>query len=293
MGESTQPRLLRLRTPDSLENMIAETDLDLRPPWGTHAVPGDGEVLTIRVGPLTTWVRGRGDEVWLAHSSGDWTARSSEPVTEPPPENEAWVRWPIGRKPEAIRLTPVFPPSLLVVKPELSFRLAPGADARIYVSVPLWARVGIPDDPGRPALTELPTVALSDTWWGEFDDGELGLWLPTRARRSVGPEAFAAHRAVCPLDLSNDSGDELEVAKVALRPVHLSLFLEERGYWSDVTRVRYRGSDEGSEIRVTGNPPQEADDRARRVSAPREPLTRGLRAQTFSRLKALSGLGGI
>lgn len=274
--------------------MSADADRELRPPWGTHALPeADAEVLTVRVGPLTVWARSRGDEVWLASRSGDWIRRTERP-SDDPPEEGAWVRWSIGRSAESIELAPVFPSRLLVVKPELSFRLAPGTDARIHVSVPLWARISVPDgsDGGRP-LTELPTVELSDTWWGELDDGELGLWLPTRARRSVGPESFAPHRAVCPLDLSNRSDDELEVSKVALRAVHLSIFQGDRGFWADVTRVRYRGVEEGSEVRVTGRPPGEAGDAARPVASPRHTLTRGLRARTFSRLRALSALGGV
>jgi len=141
-------------------------------------------------------------------------------------------------------------------------------------------------------LTELPSVVLSDTWWGEFTDGELCYWLPTSARRRVSQETFAQHRAVCPLDLSNRSEKELEVEKIALRVAHLSLFGAERGFWSDVTRVRYRGEAEGSEIEVSGRAPEEAG-AATRVAEPRSRLAKSFRTRTFSRLRTLSGLGGI
>lgn len=272
--------------------MTDAPDADLRKPWGTHPLPDGGGVLTVRVGPLSLWARGREDEVWLAHAPGDWARRRREEDREPPPEDEEWVRWPVGGSARRVRLSPVFPSRPLVVKPELSFRLVPGTEARIYVRPPLWAAVTVPGDEDR-QLTEVPTVELSDTWWGEFDAGELGYWLPTGARRTPpGPEGFEPHQAVCPVDLANRSDDVLEVEKIALRVGHLSIYRGEGGLWANSTRVRYRGSDEASEVDVAGRAPEEAGRDAVRVAAPREPVTRGFRARTFSRLRVLSGLGG-
>lgn len=277
---------------DSLDLMSDDSDPGLRRPWGAHQLPDNDEILEVRIGPLSLWARGREDEVWLAHAAGEWTPHGEPPAREPPSEEEGWTRWPIGAPGDGIRLSPALPPRPLVVKPELSFRLLPGASARVFVRAPLWARVTV-SAADRRQLTEVPTVNLSDTWWGEFVDGELGYWLPTSARRSVGPESFAPHRAVCPLDLSNRSSDELEVERVALRVGHLSIFSGDRGFWADVTRVSFQGGEEGSDVHVTGRAPEEAGSGAVRVAAPREPVSRGFRAWTFSRLRAVSGLGGL
>lgn len=276
----------------SLDLMSDDSDRGLRRPWGAHELPANEEVREVRVGPLSLWARARADEVWMAHAAGEWTLRVERPAREPPPENEGWVRWSVGASGDGIRLSPAFPSRPLVVKPEPPFRLTSGARARVYVRVPLWVRVTVPAADER-QLTEVPTVNLSDTWWGEFANGELAYWLPTSAGRSVGPGSFAPHRAICPLDLSNRSGDMLEVERVALRVGHLSIFVGDRGFWADVTRVRYRGGEEGSDVHVTGRAPDESNGGAVRVAAPREPVSRGFRARTFSRLRALSGLGGL
>lgn len=260
-------------------------------PWGAHSLAENGDVLTVRVGPLVVWARMRSEEVWLAHEPGDWSRAEEEPAEEPPPESEGWTRWPVPDAARGIRLSPAFPPRPVVVKPELSFRLLPRTTARIYVRVPLWVQVTVPRG-GNTRLTEIPTLTLSDTWWGEFSDGELCYWLPTSAQRRVRPGTVGPHQAVCPLDLSNRSGDELEVEKVALRVAHLSIFRADEGFWADATRVRYRGAEEGSEIEVTGRAPESAAG-AVPVTEPRSPLTRSFRARTFSRLRTLSGLEGL
>lgn len=271
---------------------MSGTPPGLDAPWGIHEL-SSGESTSVEIGPLTLWARSRAGEIWLAHASGDWATADREPPREPPSDEEGWVRWPVPEGTAGLRLSPVFPPRPLVVKPELSFRLLPRSGARIYVRVPLWARVEATGSREDVTLTEVPSVVLSDTWWGEFTEGELCYWLPTSARRDVGRDVFAPHQAVCPLDLSNRSENELEVEKIALRVAHLSIFRGEQGFWSDVTRVRYRGESEGSDIDVSGKSPGEAAEGTRRVVAPRTPLSRSFRGRTFSRLRTLSGLGGV
>lgn len=263
----------------------------LEPPWGDHPLPS-GETLDVRLGPLSLRVRCLADEIWLAHVSGDWRSRGGSAGRERPSEEESWIRWPVPDETEHVRFSPVFPPRTVVVKPEHSFRLLPGAHARIYVRVPLWVRVLAAAPDGALALADVPSVILSDTWWGEFTEGELCYWLSTSARRRTRPESFEPHLAVCPLELANRSDRELEVQKIALRVAHLSIFRDGDGFWSDVTRVRYRGDAEGSEIDVGGRAPDEAESGAVRVAEPHSPASRSFSARTFSRLRSLSGLGG-
>lgn len=269
--------------------MTAVDEHTLPSPWGTHAIPSS-ETLRLELGPLVVWALARTDEIWLAHAPGDGGRGAEAPPREPPADEE-WTRWPVPSGTDRIALSPIFPPRPIVAEPELAFRLLPGAVARIFVRVPLWARVTVVTDE-EALLTELPTIVLSDTWWGSFTEGELCYWLATTARRRVEVSSFAPHLAVCPLHLSNESGQELQVEEIALRVAHLSVFGDAGHLWADETRVVYRGEDEGSDIDVSGRPPPEAPN-AVRVATPRSPLPRGFRARTFARLRALSGLAGL
>jgi hypothetical protein len=261
----------------------------LADPWGSHPLPGD-ESATIRIGPSTLRVRSPDGEIWLAHVPGDGTRGPRKPRAATGADEE-WVRWPVPGDTGSLHLSPAFCDRPVVVEPEQTFRLLPRTEARIFVRVPLWARVRIPDAGGT-TLTELPSVLLSDTWWGSLTEGEACYWLPTTARRRVDPEVFEPHLAVCPLQLLNRSDEELQVERIALRVPHLSVFVRDGDLWADETRVRYRGADEESHIEVAGTAPGEAR-KATRVADPRTPLSRGLRARSFARLKGLSGLAGL
>ncbi len=269
---------------------------DFPSPWGRHVLDRE-RVTLIRFGPREFRLRARDGEIWIADSFHDPTSRpdGGDPgiLDESDPANLSWSRWatPAGERELLIR--PILPERPLVLEPERPFWLLPAAELRIYVRIPLFVRIELPAPGGHEGalLEEVPAVALSDTWWGDFMTGELCYWLPTTARREMRTELFADHLAVCPLVLTNRSSGDLRVEKLALRVAHLSLFVHEEHLWTDEVTVRYQGDAEGSQIEMAGRAPVEARSGVR-VGKPRSPVPRGFRARTFDLFRTLPGMGG-
>jgi hypothetical protein len=257
--------------------------------WGERPPPAAGETERLVVGPLVIWLSAVENELWVTHAY----AEEDEAAPEEPPEDAEWSRWAMKDVPHRVRVLPVFPDRPLVVKPEHPFTLLPRARARVYMRVPPWVRLEAVDAArGRGTLlTEVPTERLSDTWWGDFLDGELAYWLTTRARREIRPELFEPWMVMSTLQLENHSEGALPVEKLALRVEHLSIYEKEGWLWAEEVRVAYRGEAEGSDIHMDDQPPREAAG-AREIS-PARAQTRSFRARTFARLKALSGWGGL
>jgi hypothetical protein len=237
--------------------------------WGEHEV-GAGIETSLRLGPL---------DLAFTQQSGEIRLRFGDPP---------WSRFVPGDWNGRIRLSPLLPDRLVVVKPESDFWLLREARARIYVRVPLILRVEALGARPMP-LVEVPTEAMSDTWWGSPEEGELSYWLDTRARREVQPAEFEEHVCVCPLQLENSSAEDLKVDRIALRVDYLSVYQEGTRLWSDETRVHYLGDDAESRIEMSGKPPREAPE-ATRITGPRLSMSRGFTGRTFARIR--SSLGG-
>lgn len=249
-------------------------------PWGVHRVPRDDEV-AVRIGPLELRFTQEAGEVRMA--------LRRDPRDRPASGEEVeWTRWAPADWTGEISLTPVFPDRPLIVAPEDAFWLLAGAEARVYVRVPLSVMVeALGTD--RSALATVPTFVYSDTWWGTVEEGELCHWLGTHARRRITEDLYTHHMAICPLQLVNRSEEDLHVEKIALRVAYLSLYAHEgRAIWSDETRVRYAGDFEGSRLEMSGNAPGEAPG-AELLAPPRERMARGFRARTFARLRSIHG----
>lgn len=266
---------------------VPVSDEALPSPWGLRSVRA-GTVSHVRVGPRVIWLTIRHGEIWLAHKeAGD------VPVSGEPPEDAPWSRWATPNGEEEVLLRPAFPDRSVVLSPERPFTLLPGALVRIFVRVPFWIRVELPVATGKSLLLlELPSAAMSDTWWGDFHDGELAYWLPISARRAMTPELFEPQLGVCPLVLENLSDTDLSVDKLAFRMTNLSIFAKGSELWADESRVQFQGDEDGSHVHITGHPAEEAAD-AVLVAGPRAPIIRGLKARTFARInRAISGMGG-
>ena len=247
-------------------------------PWQDYELE-EGEEQDVRVGPLRLDLRLVSGEVHVA-----WT-RAADSELE---ESSSWQRWAVREGPAAVRLRPAFPDRTLVVAPEDAFSVVPQAEARIYVRVPVWARVELL---GRSTtlLDEVPTVVMSNTWWGDLVAGDLCYWLPTAARRVLTAEHFRPHLVFCPILIRNRSADTLEVDRIAVRGVHSSIYAKGEQLWADETQLSFAGEAQGSEVTMTGKAPAEASG-AELLSAPRVPVDRGFSARTFARLKSLSGM---
>lgn len=251
-------------------------------PWGTRVI-GEGQDTTLRFGPLESTLRREGDELWMRSSAKESPAASGEAA--------GWARWALPPGDEGrVHLIPALPDRLVVVKPQASFQLIPGASARIYVRVPVHVVVRLGSAEG-PLLDEFPSVRMSDTWWGDLEDGTLGYWLSTHARRTLTPELVEPHLAICTMTLSNRSRETLPVEKIALRVSHLSIFSRDAGLWCDEVQVTWSGGDD-SAIDMSGEVPEEAGG-ARLLVRPRHPVERGIRARTFARIRGLPGLAGM
>lgn len=249
-------------------------------PWGAHEVSAGGE-LELRVGPLQLRVREHAGELQLSHRL--------EGVERRAPERE-WARFAPPSWDRTLSLRPAFPDRPVIVAPEDPFRLLEGAEARVYVRLPLFAVVEVEGRSGPATLASIPTYPYSDTWWGVHTEGELAYWLSTHARREMRPELFEDHLAVCPLQLVNRSESDLDVEKIALRAAYLSLYVRGRRQWADETRVRYQGESEGSTLEMAGRAPVEEPEAAL-LLAPRERMARGFRSRTFTRFRSLQPWG--
>lgn len=265
--------------------------------WGGHPFP-ESDISAWTLGPLVLWGRSLEDELWLSHlhrddylvktfTPGGSSPQSAASIPEAPAITaKEWSRWVFKDHPGEIKFTPVFPDLPVVVKPEYPFRVIPNAMASIYVRVPIWLKISALDQ----RITEIPSAVLSQTWFGDTMEGELCYWLSSSARRQVIPDPERRYQAICPIKIINTSADELSVEKICLRVPSLTVFEQEGQLWSDVTTVRFRGAEAGSEIEPSGEAPDQIKP-AVKISDPRSPIHRSLAARTFASIREIKGLG--
>ena len=230
-----------------------------------------GQARRVDIGPLCLWIRRTEHEWRLAWAGNEppavrWDGAEAQ---DEPPAHAEWSRWaaPTGEK--RIRLVPVLPDRGVVVRPEGSFRISPGVKVRLYVPVPIWVRVLVGD---ATVLTEVSTVHLSNTWFGEPDAGELAWAVKTDPVFAAAEAPALDHEALCRIDLHHKGVEQLELKRLFLRVGHLRVYRAGARLWTNGVKAVYEGKDKVGSVDYLKSAPSDASG-AVKLSDEREPVS--------------------
>ena len=237
--------------------------------------------------------------VWLKRSGEDWylASRKSDKQTDPSPLREitgsripkdlSFGRWVVGGDAVTVQFVPAMPDRPIVVRPALALKVPAGRDALFFTSIPVWVRV-IAGSPEGIALCELPTLTLSNTWFGEPTAGELCYALRTRAVRSLEEIETRAYTAVCPITVRNRAPKELNFERLCVRVEHLNVYQGPDRLWTNELEVRFQGEEQSSQVTIGRGAPDFTGELVKICEA-RQQADKTLFAQSFSVLRSLTG----
>ncbi len=241
-------------------------------------------------GPLDLWIRRRPGE-WHVASTQNHEVESRATLWEEGAATEDldWERWIVGGKSRAIVMRPLPPDRPVVLSPEMPVRLRPGQSTNFFIGIPLWVEVSAGTRDASEVLCDLPSIRLSNTWFGTPQEGELCYSMRTRAHRSPGDLLDRPHRCICPLQVRNSSQEVLSFERICVRCQHLHIYRGTERFWSNVVRLSYRGRQEWSRI-VYGRTPPEESHAVEVVAQPRKRVGRGFNLQSFQSGGLIGGI---
>lgn len=221
----------------------------------------------------------RDSDLLLVENRGD-TTTSIQLGADPESESD-FRRYAFQSPVEEIRVHPRTPDRPLVVQPLHPLRLAPNAKVDFYVSIPVDIQLETGDKKNSQRLERVRGEILSDTWFGDQLGGVLCYAIKSRARREcslIDSEKMA--RALCKIQIHNQSNEQLHCTKFCLRLDHCNLWQSGSSIWTSVISIRFNGSDQLSVIDYSEKPPSEAENATMIADAEEKPLS-GLIRRTF------------
>ena len=158
-----------------------------------------------------------------------------------------WSRWIIGENLGTVQLTPLTPNRALVVRPEVPLSIPTNKEALFFVSFPIWVRITIFTSK-QLNLCEIPSIVLSNTWFGDPTYGELCYSLRSRARRQITDADPQPHRAICPVRIRNAALTQLDVQRFSVRVEHLRIYYGPKQLWTNEIGITFKGEGEVSQV---------------------------------------------
>lgn len=252
--------------------------------WSPMKVEFD-ETLQIQLGSLDLWIH-RGEHEWhiASECQPDQQSRISVSRINEMPEAD-WTRWVINESVDEVVLHPQMPDRPLIVRPEMPIGLLPNQSVQFYIGVPVWIGVSLGSRFGK--IVEIPSLTLSNSWFGPTTEGELCYAMRTTAKLRQEDLQLHPHRVVVPFEIRNASGETLDFTRLCLHTHNLRIYQGRERMWTNQGRATYRGEDKWSRVvYARGVPP--FDEPARLIGKAREPVDRSAILRTFDNWKNLA-----
>ena len=254
----------------------------------------------VAIEPKTVYYAGFGTlEVWIERSFDDWYLASRLPEQEQRavaltkakniriPEGLDWKRWVSGEEASVVRFLPAMPDRSVVVRPRYPLHVPTGTSVPFFVNIPLWVRVTVGEENGN-LLCEIPSVTLSNTWFGEPTMGELCYSLKTKALRNLEEVSNHPYMATCPVRIQNQAPADLDFQRICIRVEHLHVYRGKDRLWTNQVDVVFKGEDLTSQVTIRKYAPV-VEKNSERLCPARQPVDRSLLKRSFYFLRSLTG----
>ena len=259
-------------------------------PWWGNFPLAVGMCRRWRLGPLTFWVQRLAFEWRLAHMVNDdqvayeaGVIDADEDLTLLP----GMQRHCLADDVTGIHIMPALADRPIISKPEKPLFIPSGEEVTLFMAFPLWLRLDA-GTPRRP-LKDLPTVRLSDTWYGSsIQEGGLCYASRNFGRLVIDELARRPHRVTTAVVLHNRSPEPLYVDRLNVPLPNLSLYQDASGcLWTERVRLERRENETGLHLEVGRGLPSEAED-ARLIALPRHGPRRNALARALGNLLSLT-----
>ncbi len=239
-----------------------------------------------KIGSLDLWVKKADDEWFVAYTQVIEDLDNKKSIIAKPekkPEGLGWSRFVIDDTSRVIQLVPVLQDRAIVVGSEPPVKILPGNTALFFVSIPVWVRVYV-GEKKKVILTEIPTIVLSNTWFGDPMMGELGYSLKTHARRSMEELSISHQRVFCPVWVKNDTSSQLDFQRLSVHVEHLRVYRGTKRLWTNEVQIDFFGEDQPSNIDFSDKIPN-FEEGCVLLSEERTPVDKSLLKKSVSILK--------
>jgi hypothetical protein len=242
----------------------------------------DKKILHVEFGPLDLWINNSDfDGEWLigkSYTSSPRSERFNALPEDQAPEGLEWGRWISGDSDPVIKLSPAMPDRPVIIRPEIPVTMLPGQLSTLFMEIPVFVKVSIGKN--NLDMCEIPSVILSNSWFGSFTEGEQCYSIRTPARRSHNSIGKFPNQVICPIEIANKSEEKLNFNHLCVQVEYLDIYQGDNHMWSNLGSVSYRGEDQWSNVVFNRKEPQ-YDNAKKIIGKSRKQVKSGIFLKSF------------
>ncbi len=199
-------------------------------------------------------------EVFVKHIQNGWLLKNRFPAqtyAEPQMvevegmEDDSEVFHFQTGKSHILHVVPALPNKAVVFRNNKNIKISAGQSASLFFRIPLSIQFYFQEIKDENRLFELPLQRLSDTWFGEPDNGEAAYSIGSNYDKSFDDVKVASWEAVAPVEIINNTTGLLDLQRLILRVEEFSLFLKNKQLLSNHVAIEFRGQENAGSVNLT------------------------------------------
>ena len=143
-------------------------------------------------------------------------------------------------KSNSIVISPSLPVKPMVFKGN-QLKVSPKQKFTFVLKIPVTIQIYYSKNVEENLLKEIPYKRLSDTWFGEPDNGEAAFALGNEYYLDFESVKTSPFEVICPVSIFNNSPNTLEIQRQIIRVEHLSLYKNSDKIVTSMVQVEYKG----------------------------------------------------
>lgn len=150
-------------------------------------------------------------------------------------------------KSNSLIIAPALPAKPLVFK-GTGLNVLPEQKITVFLKIPLSFQIYFSKIQPENLLKEISYKRLSDTWFGEPENGEPAFALGDEYYLELNDIEIAGFEAICPVTIQNNSSNILNVQRLIIRDENVTLYKNENLIVTSLVHVDYRGNGDAGTV---------------------------------------------
>ena len=148
-------------------------------------------------------------------------------------------------------LVPALPDKAVVFRNNKNIKISAGESASLFFRIPLTMQFYFQEVKDENRLVEIPSQRLSDTWFGEIDNGEPAYSIGGNYDQSFSEVQASSWEAISSVEIINNTSSVLDLQRLILRVEDLSLYLKSKQLLSDYLTIEFKGQEHAGSVNLS------------------------------------------
>jgi len=148
-------------------------------------------------------------------------------------------------------LVPALPNKAVVFRNNKNIKISAGESASLFFRIPLTMQFYFQEVKDENHLVEIPSQRLSDTWFGEIDNGEPAYSIGDNYDQSFSEVQASSWEAISSVEIINNTANVLDLQRLILRVEDFILYLKNKHMLTSYATIEFKGQEQAGSVNLS------------------------------------------